>query len=309
MTPTERARAFARARARIVRDQTGLMRGTRDDLVRLLREAGRAIGETLAAQPTEYERWSLPQLRAEVDRALREFGDAGAARTSSAVARAWELGEHLVDAPLEAGGLRVSAVLPRIDTRQLQAMRSFLVDRIKDIGTQSANKITAELGLVVIGARSPSEAIGAVQKILGEASRGRATTIVRTELGRAFSHAAQKRLEAAGERLPGLKKQWRRSGKLHPRLHHDLADGQIVGVDEPFVLKPFGRAPVELMYPRDPAAPAAETINCGCVSIPIMEHWKVAHPGRTPGSPLLEHDGDTLADVLERVPARERARA
>jgi hypothetical protein len=43
-------------------------------------------------------------------------------------------------------------------------MRAFMVDRIKDIGLDGANKIIAELGLVVIGARSPSEAIGAVRR-------------------------------------------------------------------------------------------------------------------------------------------------
>ncbi len=307
MTPSERARAFAQARSRIVRGQTGLMRGTRADLVRLLKEAERAIAATLATQPSEFERWSLPQLRVEVRRAMDEFGENGAARASSAIGRAWEYGEQLVDAPIEAGGVRVAGVLPRISTTQLSAMRAFMVDRIKDIGTEAANKITAELGLVVIGARAPSDAIGAVMQILGESSRGRATTIVRTELGRAFSFATQQRLEAAAEKLPGLKKQWRRSGKLHPRLHHDLADGQIVDVDKPFILKPLGRSPVEIMFPRDPSAPASETINCGCVSIPIMEHWKVTHPGRTPGSPLLDGDEETLADVLARVPAKQPA--
>lgn len=49
---------------------------------------------------------------------------------------------------------------------------------------------------------------------------------MRTELGRAFSAAAQERMEAASKIVPGLKKQWRRSGKLHPRIHHDLADGR-----------------------------------------------------------------------------------
>lgn len=309
MTPTERERAFARARGRIVREQTGHMRGTRDELARLLTEAQRAIAAQLASQSTEYERWSLPQLSAEVRRALNEFGETGAARSSSAIGRAWELGEDLVEAPIEAAGVRVAGVLPRLDTRQLQAMRAFMVDRIKDIGTEAANKITAELGLVVIGARSPSDAIRAVQGILGGASRERATTIVRTELGRAFSFAAQERMETAAEKLPGLKKQWRRSGKLHPRLHHDLADGQVVDVDQPFVLKPLGRAPVELMYPRDPAAPASETINCGCLSIPFMERWTVKHPGRTPGSPLLDGDDETLAEILARQDRRSKAPA
>jgi hypothetical protein len=33
------------------------------------------------------------------------------------------------------------------------------------------------------------------------------------------------------------------------------------------MLTPFGKPRVELMYPKDPAAPAGETINCGCTAI------------------------------------------
>lgn len=298
MTPAERDRAFRLAVNRVVREQTGLFRATHADLVALLGAAARAVREILAGAPTDYERWSLPQLQREIRRALDELGDAGAARISTAAGRAWELGEDLVEAPLYAAGVRIQAPA-RIDVRQLVAMRAFMVDRIKDISVQGANKITAELGLVVIGARPPSDAISAVTRILGESSRARATTIVRTELGRAFSAAAQDRMEAASKIMPGLKKQWRRSGKLHPRLHHDLADGRVVDVGQPFVLKPFGRTAVELMFPRDPKAPASETINCGCVAIPFMESWQVKTPGRSPGSALLD-DSESVRDVLAR---------
>lgn len=285
------------------------MRGTRDDLVRLLTEASRAIAAQIAAQPTDYQRWSLPRLGAEVRQTLTQFGEQGGARASSAIGESWELGENLVDAPLEAAGARaVVGTLGRIDTRQLQAMRVFMVDRIKDVGLEAANKISAELGLVVIGARSSNDAIRTVMQILGENSRARATTIVRTELGRAYSAATQLRMEQAAERLPGMQKQWRRSGKHHPRLHHDLADGQVVDVDQPFVLRPLGRAPVHIMYPRHPSAPASESVNCGCQHIPFMAHWKVKHPGRTPGSPL-DGDDETLAEILARQDKRAKTPA
>lgn len=303
MTPAERDRAVAAAVRRMLRDQERLVRGTEAELVRLLKAAQQAIGAILADQPTDYERWSLPQLGAEIRRALAELGERGAAAGSSAIGAAWENGVGLVDAPLAAGGMRVAAVLPRIDVRQLQAMRAFVVDRIKDLSLDAANKITAEVGLVIIGARSSSDAIDAVKRILGESSRTRAATIVRDNLGRAYSYATQKRMEAATELLPGLQKQWRRSGKLRPRLHHDLADGQIRDVDKPFVLRPLGKPIVEIMHPREPSAPIEESINCGCTAIPFMKHWKVAHPGRTPGSPLLDNDGDeTLAEILARQP-------
>jgi hypothetical protein len=107
--------------------------------------------------------------------------------------------------------------------------------------------------------------------------------------------------------VPGLQKQWRRSGKLKPRLEHDLIDGQVRDVDKPFTVTPFGQAPVQLMFPRDPKAPAKQTINCGCDSLPYMASWTVKTPGRQPGSPLLgdgDDDGDTLAQVLARQKPR-----
>ena len=94
---------------------------------------------------------------------------------------------------------------------------------------------------------------------------------------RAIAAATQARQEQAAKALPGLKKQWRPSGKIHSRPAHDAADGQVRAVDEPFLVNG-----VPLLYPRDPAAPAAETVNCGCASLPMMESWEVQVPGRRP---------------------------
>ena len=46
----------------------------------------------------------------------------------------------------------------------------------------------------------------------------------------------------------------------------------------------FSAGGVPLLFPRDPAGPAAETVNCGCQSLPWMESWEVKHPGRRPFS-------------------------
>ncbi len=69
-------------------------------------------------------------------------------------------------------------------------------------------------------------------------------------------------IEQAAGVLPGLKKQWRRSGKPGSRIAHDAVDGQIREA-----ARPFSVGGATLMYPRDPAGPAAETINCGCQSL------------------------------------------
>ena len=87
-------------------------------------------------------------------------------------------------------------------------------------------------------------------------------------LGRAYSVAGQQRMEQASEVLPGLRKQWRRSGKLRTRLTHDAIGGQLRDAD-----KAFSVAGASLMFPRDPAGPTAETVNRGCQSLPWMESW------------------------------------
>lgn len=282
--PTDRDKAFRRARLEVMRARTRIQRDTRGEIVRLLRTGLERVSATLAAQPSDYQLWQLSQLQREIRQTLAEIGEEGASRISRGAGEAWEAGQALIDRPLATGGIRIAGLAPEIDPRQLFAMRSFMTDRIRDVTLSAANQINSELGLVVIGAQPSAEAITKISTILGEPARARATTIVRTELGRAFSVAANERLREAAEFLPGLKKQWRRSGKIHSRAHHDAADGQVQPHDKPFVLYgPNGR--VELMFPRDPAAPAAETINCGCESLPFMESWDVAAPGARPFTP------------------------
>ncbi len=79
----------------------------------------------------------------------------------------------------------------------------------------------------------------------------------------------------AAEALPGLRKQWRRSGALKARVTHDLADSQIRPVDEPFEV-----GGETLTFPRGPAGSPGNTINRGCQSLPWMESWEVRDPGR-----------------------------
>ena len=114
---------------------------------------------------------------------------------------------------------------------------------------------------------------------------------MRTELGRAFALASQQRLVQAAELVPGLQKQWRRSGKIHSRWNHDAIDGQVVDVGKPFIL-PGNDGPVKMMCPHDPTAPMEETINCACVAIPSMKGWQVMTPGAKPFSELeIKLDG------------------
>lgn len=279
MTDKEKAAAARAARRAEQLTRIHLIEDTRAEIERLLDAAGGRIAAILADQPSEAEQWLLPQLQASIRQALAEFSDQAAATLATAAGDAWQAGQALIDAPLAAGGATLAMAAPLVDTRQLLAMRAFMTDRIKDVGAQAINRINTQLGLVVLGAQPPTAAVSGVKRILGDTSRMRAITITRTELSRVYSTAAHERLLQQAESVPGLKKQWRKSGKLHPRHTHRVADGQVQDVSQPFKV-----GGVAMMYPHDPKAPAAETINCGCTMLPWMASWGDAMktPGRTP---------------------------
>ena len=290
----ERDKAFRQERANQLKRYRAAQRAALGDVRSLLEDARARIKTEMAATPSDFQSWQLPNIQQSIDQALGEIGADLGNRGAGHLAAAHRIGVDLVDEPLKAGGIRILGVLPEVDLRQLMAMRTFLVDRMKDVTAEVATKVKRQIGLVMIGALSPADATTGISgMVLG--GRSRAITILRTEMGRAFSVATQERQTQAAEHLPGLKKQWRRSGKVHSRIAHDVADGQIVDVDKPFVI-----GGVELMYPRDPKAPAKETVNCGCVQLPIMEHWDVRQPGRTPFT-----DEEVFKSPIKRDLARE----
>lgn len=257
-----------------------IRRDTYKELVSLLRQAEADIIKTLSSGPTEWETFYLTQLQQQIKATLKQIEGQMASKIAEGAAASWQAGVDLIDKPLQTSGVQVSGLIPQISTDQLSAMRLFMVDRIKDVSIQIANKISGQLGLTMMGAQSVGETVTNIQSLFKNQGRARALTIVRTELGRAYSVASHLRQTQAAEILPGMHKQWRRSGKVHSRVGHDLIDGQVKPVDEPFKL---GNG-TTLMYPRDPRAPAKETINCGCESLPWMEHWEMKVPGKKPFS-------------------------
>lgn len=189
-------------------------------------------------------------------------------------------------AQVAAGGLGVEMRLAALDTRVLAAMRTFGHERLNNVAAEAISKIGQQLGLVTIGSVTPFAAIKAVQQLLGNDTPRRASTIVVAEVSRAFAVASQERLVQAAPLVPGLGKQWRRSGKIHSRWSHDLMDGQVVDADKPFLVPNPGGGIDKMQCPHDPKAPVEQVVNCGCVALPFLKSWAVATPGAKPFSEL-----------------------
>ena len=273
-TDREREAALRRERTRQANRLPRLQRDTEREIARLLRRADREMGGAIARASSPEGAAYLKAARAEIRAALARWSEGAGEAAAKGQERAWALGVESVDAPLdaalglEAARFRMASVLPRLDDAQLWSMRTFLVGKMRDVGIGFADRIQTQLGLAAMGAISTGDATGEIARLLKTGGRGRALTVVRTELGRAFSAAAQRRQEQAVRVVPGLRKEWRKSGARRERWNHAAIDGQVRRVDEP-----FDTGMATLMYPRDPSAPPSESVNCGCASLPWVEEW------------------------------------
>jgi len=97
----------------------------------------------------------------------------------------------------------------------------------------------------------------------------RADTLSRTETLKAINASADEAMNQVVEQglapRHAVHRIWRHSYSRNEREGHVMMNGQVRGLDEPFV-NPLTQA--SLMYPGDPTAGAAEVVNCRC----FVEH-------------------------------------
>ncbi|WP_423458026.1 hypothetical protein [Ottowia sp. VDI28] len=282
MTPEQKR--FEAALKEHLADRARLLLGADQRVIAMLRDAYTQITQQLAAQPADWQQWHLNRLRDQLETILTATGNQAGAAVSLALKDSWQQGEDFVDKPLGAAGMNVELRLGALDTRVLSAMQSFGIDRMKAVTAEAGTKIGQQLGLVTIGGVTPFEAIKAVQGVLGSDSPARASMIVHTEVSRAFAVAGNARVIQAKPLVPGLGKQWRRSGKIHSRWFHDLMDGQVVDADATFKVPNPGGGFNMMQCPHDPSAPVEQVIRCGCISLPWLKGWKVQTPKAKPFS-------------------------
>lgn len=306
MSPTDKA--LLEATQAFLKDRAALIVATQASVQTLLQDALERINQILIAQPSDFSRWQLTRLKAEIEDTLVRATASASSQVQTALNAAWQLGEDVVDKPLLAIGIPLELQLPALDASLLASLRGFGAERLKDVGQEAAAKIGRELGLVTLGAQTPFEGIKRIGGVLQSESLQRATTIVRTSVSQAFAIAQQGRMEqsakafAASPIYAGVRfeKQWRRSGKIKSRFNHDLIDGQTVPVDGKFKLQTQDGV-LYMKHPHDPKAPAGEVINCGCIALPKISGWQMMQPGRKPFTDLEQRQNGGKAQIEQAL--------
>lgn len=298
--------------ARVAMNSTTDIERIRGDTIRrVLRQLELArvlIRKHLASMDTSAStRIRLQSLQGEVERQMQAFQTAATTITDAGASAAMQAGLWDVAKPLADAGMDLT---PRINPRVLTHLRTALTGLITDISLKTKARINAQIAQVLIGTQPITDAIAAVDTLLGGSARRRAQTILYTELGRINSAAAQSAMEDAVQRLPGLKKRWVGSGKKHPRHEHVAAHGQVRAVHESFDV-----GGEKLLYPRDPRGSARNTINCGCRHIPVVDGstWGKSTLGvdmaaenaeitLQPPSPTVVSDENGILASMKRTP-------
>lgn len=237
-------------------------------VIRLLADARKEVAATVAS--TEWQAFYLPQMKGAIERALEDFGQKYGVEMREMQRQFWEQGIDMTDLPLREVG--IWQALPEIDTTMLSILQGYSSDLVQGLTRDALKRINTEITLGLMGQKSPYEVMGAVGRNLKDKSifkslRDRADTIVHTEAGRVLEASGQLRKEAAAKIIPGLQKQWFYGhSPKSPRMDHLAAarryspggDPGPIPVGEPFLV-----AGEKLMYPKDPAGSAKNTIRCG----------------------------------------------
>ena len=257
---------------RILKDKNRAIKsGTRAMLEILEDLRGQVTGELGKAAIGSWDAYHLKQMLNSIESQVSNFKVKAKAEAGGLLEESWGMGRNLVDIPLAEAGIYTGF---QLSTSVLDTLKDFAFHKIDGLSNAAWEKIQGELTLGVLGGKTPQQVAEAIGKnlkdpsIFGSIAR-RAEVITQTEMGRVFSTAAELRMEEAADYVKDLEKQWRHVGHPKvPRPSHLAADGQHVPVADPFNI-----GGVEMMYPRDPAAPIEETINCGCDHVPFHPNW------------------------------------
>lgn len=163
-----------------------------------------------------------------------------------------------------------------------EAATNRIVGASTQMWTDVRDRVTANLldGMEIDALRREVEATT-------QFARGRSEAIARTETLGAYNGGDWAAMKGLGEFGP-THKGWLATRDARTRPSHAEANGQVVGIDEPFQV-----GGVEMMRPHAPGAPAGEVVNCRCV---MLSYW----PGDTlPDGSTVDGETPTPSSAVE----------
>jgi hypothetical protein len=146
----------------------------------------------------------------------------------------------------------------RLGDQMRQWARRESAKKVVEIGRTTRDRIKSAIDKGLKEGLSEDEVAKLIaRRTGGSVASSRATTIARTE-----SHGAAQAggLMAAKDLGVVRTKEWVSAEDERTRETHSEADGQTVGIDDPFNV-----GDAQLQFPGDPSGPADEVINCRCV--------------------------------------------
>lgn len=184
-------------------------------------------------------------------------------------------------------------------------------NRIADVNDTTYDAIKAAIAAGEEEGLTIGQMGSLISEVFDDAETWRADMIARTESLGAVNGAGDEAARQAADELGGdVTKTWLATGDARTRADHADADGQTVGLDEPFSV-----GGEDLMYPGDPDGSPDNTINCVLPGTPVqgrvvaaLKAWysgKAIEIRTASGKRLAITPNHPVATEAGFVPARE----
>lgn len=225
------------------------------------------LGRITRAAADSFSRFQLQSIAREIEERMRELQRGLTTSISGYQAIAFDEGVKSADAMIRFSG--APPALGAVDRTLLGVAQNYSADLVRGLVDSERAKLTQILQRAALGGQDMTEIVQQIGRTLNSGAMknttARALTIARTEILRMESVAQQSRFEQAIEAGAQMRKQWFHVPEPNPRPLHLATHGTVVDVDQPFEI-----GGEELMFPRDPAASAANTVNCRCRMLPFV---------------------------------------
>lgn len=253
--------AFARQITKLIKGTGKLERAKVESMIKLLARAKADLTDTIIGLPVgKFSREMADILKGQVAELMNDFQTQAIPEIAGAQEEFAVVGQEFTDELIRSQARRPPPL--SISPSLIQNATARSADLIRSLTQRQIARASDLLNRSVITGESTFQV---ARKMSKEFNKGIAQmeTIARTEILSIHSQVQIAQLRAMAIDSPGLKKQWITVIDGRERTDHRNAHLQSVGVDDPF------RVGSDLLqFPRDPAAPAGQVINCRCTMVP-----------------------------------------